>query len=86
VFVAKSVLYLVIVELLCKMLPKVKRIVIVVIVGAAVTLASVLTVELPKFIEALVTILSIGGIAAVFVIPLMLLLITKVKKNAQKNR
>jgi Na+/proline symporter len=86
VFVAKSILYLVIVELICKMLPKAKRIVVVVIVGAVVALASFFTIEMPNFIDTLVSILSISGIAAAFVIPLILLLVTKVKKNAEKNR
>jgi hypothetical protein len=85
VFVAKSIMYLVIVELICKMLPKANRIVVVVIVGVAVTLASLLTVEMPNFIDTMVSILSISGIAAAFVIPLLLLLVTKVKKNAKKS-
>ncbi len=85
VFLGKSALYLVIVELLCKMLPKVKRIVIVVIVGAAVTLASVVTIGIKDIMPKLVTMLSVGGIVAAFLIPLMLLVISKVKKNAQKN-
>jgi Na+/proline symporter len=68
------------------MLPKANRIVVVVIVGAAVTLASLLTVEMPNFVDTMVSILSISGIAAAFVIPLMLLLVTKVKKNDKKSR
>ena len=85
VFLGKSVLYMVIVELLCKMLPKAKRILIVVIVGAAVTLASLATIGIKDIISKLISILSTGGIAAAFVIPMMLLVISKVKKNAQKN-
>jgi len=86
VFVGKSVLYLVIVELLCKMLRKTKRIVIVIVVGIAVTVASLATINIPNILQTLIFILSIGGIAAAFVIPLILLVIAKVKKNAKKGR
>ena len=85
VFVGKSMLYLVIVELLCKMLPKAKRLVIVVIVGVAVMLGSAVTIGMPDILQTQASILSIGGIAAAFAIPLTLLVIAKVKKNAQKN-
>ncbi len=86
VFVGKSVIYLVIVELLCKMLPKAERIVLVIVVGVAVTLASLTTIGIPDILALLASILSIGGIAAAFVIPLILLVIAKVKKNAKKGR
>lgn len=84
VFVGKSVLYLMIVELLCKMLPKASRLILVIVVGAAIFFASVMTSRIPDILRTFTSILSMGGIATVFVIPLLLLLITKVKKH-EKN-
>jgi hypothetical protein len=86
VFVGKSMLYLVIVELLCKMMPKAKRVFIVIVVGLAITVASLSTINITNILKTLASILIIGGIAAAFVIPLMLLMIAKVKMNAKKGR
>jgi spore germination protein (amino acid permease) len=86
VFVGKSMLYLVIVELLCKMMPKAKRVFIVIMVGLAITVASLSTNNITNILKTLASILIIGGIAAAFVIPLMLLMIAKVKMNAKKGR
>lgn len=85
IFVGKSILYLVLVEMLCKMLPKAKRIMLVIAVGIAVTIASLSTVGIPDIIEVLKSILKVGGLTAAFAIPLLLMVMTKVKKNAQKS-
>lgn len=84
VFVGKSMLYLMSVELLCKMLPKANRLIVVIIVGAVTFIASMLTVGMPDITQIFVSILSVSCIAAAFVIPLVLFLIAKVKKN-EKN-
>ncbi|MCE5236430.1 MAG: GerAB/ArcD/ProY family transporter [Clostridiaceae bacterium] len=85
VFVGKSMLYLMIVELLSKMLPKANRLILVIVVGAAIFFASFMTSQLPDILRTVTSILSMGGIAVVFVIPLLLLLITKVKKHEENS-
>ncbi len=83
--IGKAFFYTVIVELLCKMIPKAKRIVIVVIVGVAFALVTIPLTGVTKVTELLCRILSIGGLFAAGVMPLTLFLIAKVKKHGKKN-
>lgn len=85
VFVGKSMLYLALVELLCKMLPKAKRIAVVLVVGAAVLFASIVIFPIPNITQIFKTALSVCSLAAMVAIPLVLLLITKVKNREKSN-
>ena len=85
-FLGISMLYLVLVELLCKMLPKAKRIVVVSVVGIALFLAGIVTFQIPNNTQILKTTLSMCSLLAMIAIPFVLFLITKVKKREKSNR
>lgn len=80
-----SLLYLCAVELICRMIPKVSRLKVVLFVGAAVFLADISLRNVNDVYDTLKNLLTYAGLAAGGAIPLLLLLIAKVKKHAQKT-
>ncbi|MDP4109559.1 MAG: GerAB/ArcD/ProY family transporter [Bacillota bacterium] len=84
VLVGKAVIYLSIVEIVCKMFAKANRLLIVVLTGAAIYSASLLAGQ-GQIKPLMVKILSIESIAAAFIIQPLILLILKVKKHASKK-
>lgn len=85
VFVGKAISCLIIVEFLCKLLPKVKRIILVIITGVLIFTSVLLAWLFNNITDILIMALTIGNIFAVFVIPLFLFFKTKGKRNANKN-
>lgn len=85
VFLGKSIAYLMSVELLCKMIPKANRLIVVIAVGAVIFLGSLTTSHIPDIMRIFASMLKISGFAVAFVIPLILLLMTKVEKNEKKS-
>jgi hypothetical protein len=84
IFICEGIIYIAMVELLCKMLPKAKRLVIVLLSGAAIIAVSMALLMVNDAPEILRSTLSFAAIFTVFVIPLTLLLIAKVKKRGKK--
>ena len=85
IFIAEGIVYMALVEILCKMLPKVKRLVVVLGSGAVFAVLSVVCLGIQEIPEILKGALSYAGIAAAFVIPLVLYVIAKVKKRGKKS-
>lgn len=85
IFIAEGIVYMALVEVLCKMLPKTKRMVIVLVTGAVITVFCVISMGIQEASEAIKNILSLAGIAATFIIPLALFVIAKVKKHGKKS-
>jgi spore germination protein (amino acid permease) len=82
VFIAKSVLYFVIVEIISKIIPKTKRKVIVLAVGIIIFLISIMSFNIPNIQALYIAALSYSGVFSVFVIPLIVFAAAKVRKNA----
>ena len=85
VFVGKSLVMLAIVEILCKMFPKAKRLFLTILTVVAVSVTSLLTMNIADMFQVFKTVLSYASIASALVIPVMLTVIARVKKNAPKN-
>lgn len=86
VFLGISLLYLALVELLCKMLPKAKRIVVVIAIGFALFFAGIATFQIPNILQTFKTTLILCSFVAMAAVPLILFIITKVKKREKSNR
>ena len=67
------------------MLPKAKRLVIVVSVGVVIYVASIFTLGIKDISDILNAMLSYSGVAAAFLIPLTLFIMAKVKKHGKKG-
>lgn len=85
VFFRNAIYYLCAVELLCKLLPKVKRWLICLLVGIFSLILCEAFVSLSGLEKIFTIILSIAGIIAAFIIPIILLITAKVKKNKEKE-
>ncbi len=85
IFISKGIIYLAAVEYLCRMFPKIKRIVIVLVVGAVVSIASIVSLGIPDVPEVLTAITEYCSVAAAFVIPMALFVIAKVRGHGKKN-
>lgn len=86
IFSSKAFVYLVIVEYLCRIFKKAKRLVIVLIVGVAIFILSLVLVTDTGIEKILAEILTYSGLVSAFIIPLILLLIAKVKNHAAKSQ
>lgn len=84
VFVGKSIVYLAIVEFLCRLLPKIKRVYPTIAVGIVVFFLSIITYDVKGIDVFFIDTISITGSIALFVIPGLLFIIAKVKKHAGK--
>jgi spore germination protein (amino acid permease) len=84
VFAGKSMVYLVIVEYVCRMFPRLKRIYPVIAVGIIVFFSSTFTYDIKDIDVFLDGVISVAGMIAVLVIPGLLYIIAKVKKHAGK--
>lgn len=80
-----SFLYLSVVELVCRMMPKIKRLTVVILVGAAAFAADLALRNIPNVSEALRNILTYSGLAVAGAIPIILFTIAKVKRHAHKK-
>ncbi len=85
VFVAKGIVYLAVVEYVCKILPKARRITVVVCLGVLMYSIDVFASYVPEIIAKLFFMRTISVILASFIIPLTLLIIAKVKQHGKKN-
>ena len=85
VILAKSIVYLAIVEYLCKLFKKTKRAIIVTGVGLLLFILSNLVLHMPSSNKLFLSIIIYSGIMASFIIPLTLYTFAKVKRNAKKN-
>jgi spore germination protein (amino acid permease) len=86
IVVGKGIVYMLIVEYLCRLFPKAKRIAVVVATGAFLYVLSMITIGFPERYNALVPFLTVSTAVAAILIPLLLLIIAKVKRNAKKSR
>lgn len=85
VFLAKGIVYLVLVEIFCKLFPRARRLTVVIIIGIVMT-ATVLAIKsITGIHRILVVCLSIGSVAAAFVIPCLLLMKARRAQNAKKK-
>ena len=84
-FIGKAVVYVAIVEYLCKILPKANRMVIVVSTGVVIYFASILTLGIKDISDILRVVLGYTGVMASFLIPVTLTIIAKVKKHGKKG-
>ena len=80
-----SFVYLNVVEYLCRMLPNVKRVLIVTAVGFCALLIGLLVQNIKDVDKLLVDILTYTGVFTAFIIPTVLLIIAKVKKHGNKK-
>lgn len=85
IFIAEGIGYMALVEILCKILPKVKRIMIVIAAGIVIIALSLVCLRIEDAADFLKTTLSYVAIAAAFVIPLTLFVTAKVKKHGKKS-
>ncbi len=83
-FAGLSIVYLNIVEYICRMLPRVKRIYIVIIVGLCIFLIGQTIQSIDGIDRTLINVITLSGILAAFIIPMTLLIIAKVKKHGKK--
>ncbi len=84
-FAGLSIVYLNIVEYICRILPKARRIYIVLAVGLAAFVVSQLIQVIKGIDETLINVITLSGILSAFLIPITLLIIAKVKKYANKE-
>lgn len=84
-FTAKSVAYMVLVEFCSRLLPRVKRVTHVVVCGIVIFAVSTVLHRFYNIEKLLVEIIAYSGILTSLIIPGLLLIIAKVKKNAGKN-
>jgi spore germination protein (amino acid permease) len=85
VFVAKGIIYMAVVEYLCKIFSKAKRLVIVIITGFLLYTTDIIALGIPDIRAKLFMIRTYYAYAVCFIIPLALLMMAKVKKNGKKN-
>jgi spore germination protein len=81
VIVGKSFLYLMIVEILTKLLPRLSRLLLVIVTGMVIFISVSVAMMIPNVAALLIMVLSYSSLVAVFMIPLTLLAITMVKRN-----
>ncbi len=79
------VVYLSIVEYACKLFAKIKRIIIVPAVGILLFGLSFFAIKINQSEQFLTSVIPIAGIFTALIIPIILLLIAKVKKRASQN-
>ena len=80
-----SLIYLSIVEFICRMLPKVRRVVVVVSVGIAALLAYTFLHNVPDIQKTLRGVVTISGVLLAVPVPLVLILLTKGKNHGKKK-
>ncbi len=85
VFAGLSVIYLSIVEFICRMLPKVKRYWVVMAVGALIFVTEIILFGINNIHSMLKHYLVYSGVLVAGVVPLVLLIITKVKNHGRKK-
>jgi spore germination protein len=85
VFVAEGIVYMLAVEYVCRMLPKVKRLTIVVAAGLVFYAFDLAAIGIPKAARFLDVARTLYSIFVTFIIPGGLLMVLKVKKNAKKS-
>jgi hypothetical protein len=78
-----SLTYLLIVEYACKIFSKIKRIVIVIITGAATAVLCMIALKLNSFDKISHGVISIAGLASAMGIPLILFVIAKVRNRGK---
>lgn len=86
VFCGIGIVYLTLVEYLCRLFPKAKRLLIVVLAGIAMFIVTTSVFTIPDMEKILTEAVTYGGLMAAFFIPLLLFAIAKVKRNAEKDR
>lgn len=84
-FLGMTIIYTVIAELLCKLIPKAKRWIIVLITGIVLFVSRSLLELIQDVDKILPNIIFITGIISVLLIPDILFIIAKVKKRAEKS-
>jgi spore germination protein len=84
-FSGLSIVYLNIVEYICRMLPRAKRSLVVTAVGAAAFLGEYLIQGIVDIKKTLQEIVTYSGILAAGLIPVVLIIITKAKKHGNKK-
>lgn len=80
-----SIIYLNIVELICRMLPKVKRIFVVLAVGCVSFVAYYFLSSIANIQKTLIGIITYSGLLVAIMVPLVLIVITKVKNREKKK-
>ena len=85
VFAGMSVIYLGIVEFMCRMLPKVKRYWVVMAVGAVIFLIEVILTGINNIQSIMKNYLTYSGVFIAAIVPLVLLILTKVKNHGRKK-
>lgn len=84
-FAGLSIIYLNIVEYICRMLPKVNRIIVVISVGIVAFVLILIAQNIKDIVQTLVNIVTYSGIATAILIPVILFIIAKVKGHASKK-
>jgi hypothetical protein len=85
VFLAKGIVYLVIVEIFCKLFSRVRRLTAVILIGVVTTAAILAIRNITGIHRILVICLSFGSVAAAFVIPCLLLMKARGMQNEKKK-
>jgi spore germination protein len=81
----KSLVYTVMADIVCRFFYKAKRWLVVTIIGAVMFLLQVFVFNTKSINEMLTGVLKISEIISIFIIPSILLIISQVKKHAQKT-
>lgn len=85
IFVAKGIVYLAIVEYICKLFPKAGRLLIVILSGIFLYSIDIIALGVPKISNKLFALRTYYSIVVSFIIPGALLIMAKVKKNGKKS-
>jgi spore germination protein len=85
VFVAKGIVYLLAVEYLSRILPKAKRLALVIAAGIVLFISDAVALDIPNVTKYLDLIKTFYSVLVTFVIPGSLLIITKAKKNEKSS-
>lgn len=80
-----TIFYIGVVEYACRIFPKMKRYIIVILVGAMIFLTYLITQNIKEYNKGFIETIIYPGLISAFFIPTLLFIIAKVKKNAGKT-
>lgn len=85
IFVAKGIVYLAVVEYMCKILPKARRLVVVIAAGILLYSIDIVALGVPNISIKLMALITYNSVVVELIIPCALLIMAKVKKNGKKS-
>ncbi len=84
IFASIIIVYTAIVEYVCRVFPRMKRLLVVALVGLVIFLLGWIALDISRFGQMVSEVLTYAGLAAAAFIPILLFTIAKVKKRAGK--